>query len=526
MFDYALEAMQAQVRSKFGQELDKLWQKVIDYRDSELIDEPNYKIRYRKILDFFHQNVAKQFMDLVWKYTGLWIQKTVYTELWECGFCTAIYMNRPGTARSQAGEFQIENMLNGGFTGRYWNAMIPEEFSVEQLVKLATSYDKIKGIIKPDQKEEIRKMVMCQIGFDIRTGFLIEDFLPRNSGIKNFTAQEITALVLHELGHTLTLVEHAADMCALQSSYSYLTSAFKAKHGGSVDEAIKVGEFLTKAAKDKKLPEVSKQMAELTIKLEKNIRDAGSNADIEVKRKLIGGFFEVAFGLISDLFIVPAQMVFGSDTTTRFDPNEQKNKLADLPLNHRILTWQERKADEYAFTHGYGQEIVTSLDTLNRLFSRLGKTPEQIAKINEIDKLGKGIGFFDSLKIALYVPMCYNSYGNLIYPLGIDRFKELLTLSIQQLKANGADPEYIEKYVANIDTMLEKIKKPDQYDAAICRMIKRYQLFIELCSIPSLLSWLLNGRVKRELEVLLDDIQKLSGNLIAYYGIKLQQSAK
>ena len=47
MFTLALEAMQATAQSKFGRELDALWQSVIDYRDKEL-QQLDYRVRYKK----------------------------------------------------------------------------------------------------------------------------------------------------------------------------------------------------------------------------------------------------------------------------------------------------------------------------------------------------------------------------------------------------------------------------------------------------------------------------------------------
>ena len=55
MFKLALEAMQATAQSKFGRELDALWQSVIDYRDKEL-QQLDYRVRYKKAKEFFKKN--------------------------------------------------------------------------------------------------------------------------------------------------------------------------------------------------------------------------------------------------------------------------------------------------------------------------------------------------------------------------------------------------------------------------------------------------------------------------------------
>ena len=48
---------------------------------------------------------------------------------------------------------------------------------------------------------------------------------------------------------------------------------------------------------------------------------------------------------------------------------------------------------------------------------------------------------------------------------------------------------------------------------------------MEYISIPSIFDMLVHGKIKRELDILIDDLQVLTGNLIQYYGLKLQQIA-
>ena len=198
MFKAALEAMQVTAQSRFGKELDALWQSVIDYRDKELA-QLDYRVRYKKVKEFFHNNCAKKFMDLTWKYTGLWISECRYVELWDSGFCTWMSF---GSSGSGLGTLQIENVLNGGYTENYFHLKIPDELTAKDLVELASSYDKMTGCIKKEDRDKIKKMVSSVIGFDIRTGFLLEDFLPKGSGVNNFNS--ILSLILIHNKHIST----------------------------------------------------------------------------------------------------------------------------------------------------------------------------------------------------------------------------------------------------------------------------------------------------------------------------------
>ena len=523
MFNTSLEAMQVAVRSKLGAQLDALWQTVIDYRDHELADIDNYKVRYNKVRDFFHNNCAHKFMDIVWNMTGLWITDVKYVELFDSGFCTMIYI---GNNMDQVGTLQIENILNGDWTSRYWNARIPDDLTAEQLVKIANSYDLIKGSIKKEQRDEIKKLVRSRIGFDIRTGFLLEDFLPKNSGVSNFTAQEITAIILHELGHTLTLVEHAADMYARASTFNYLTTAFQAAHGGDASAAVSLVNEAAKALDSKGNKDAASKIRKLGERFNIDMVKAGSNADPKIKRKLVSGLIISIIYLISDALIAPFDFLFGNNVRFKYNASEQKRKYGDLPANGRLLTWQERKADEYAFTHGYGKDQVTALEKLGRLFNRLGRSESEIEKINSIETLGKDISFFDKMHLLLVAPMICGDYMQSLYPAGSQRFKELLNLTVQQLKANGANPEMVRKYMEDIEVIKDKIDHIEKSDLFLARMVKAYEVLNSYLSIPSFFDIIVHGRVRQELDRLIDELQDLSCNLIHFYGMKLQSLAK
>ena len=522
MFTLALEAMQAAVQSKFGKELDALWQSVIDYRDKELVNL-DYRIRYKKLKEFFHANCTKKFMDLTWKYTGLWISECRYVELWDSGFCTWMSF---GPSGSGIGTVQIENILNGGYTEKYWHMNIPDELSAKDLVTIASSYDKITGSIKKEDREKIKQMVQSVIGFDIRTGFLIEDFLPKGSGVNNFTAREITAIVLHEIGHTLTLVEHCADLYARSATFNYLSAAYMAAHETDYKGAVNLAKEAAAIMKLRDNEDAAKKVNSLATRFEADFAKAAAVGDPPTKRKLIGGLIMSVIYILFDAIAIPAQMIFGTGANAKYKASDQKKKFGDLRCNGRMVTWQERKADEYAFSHGYGSDQVNALHKLGQLFARIGKTEDEIEKINAMERLHKNISILDKMKLLVYAPIVCGDWGYSLYPAGCQRFKELMALSVQQLKANAADPELVRKYMEDIESIKEKIDNCNKYDEYMAKVIKGYETFNSYISIPGIFDCIVHGRVARELDNLLDDIQTLSNNMMHFYGMKLQALAQ
>ena len=522
MFTLALEAMQATAQSKFGRELDALWQSVIDYRDKEL-QQLDYRVRYKKVKEFFHQNITKKFMDLTWKHTGLWISECRYVELWDSGFCTWMSF---GSSGSGIGTLQIENVLNGGYTEKYWHMKIPDELSAKDLVTIASSYDAITGSIKKEDREKIKNMVQSVIGFDIRTGFLLEDFLPKGSGVSNFSAQEITAIVLHEIGHTLTLIEHCADLYARTSAFNYLSAAYMAAHDTDYKAAVNLTREAAAVVKMRGNADAASKISNLASKFEADFAKAGAAGDPPTKKKLIGGLIMSVMYILFDAILIPIEMLFGNSSKAKFKAADQKKKFGDLRGNGRMITWQERKADEYAFSHGYGAAQVNALYKLGQLFTRIGKSEEEIEKINSIERLHKNISLMDKFKILVYAPLVCGDWGYSLYPAGCQRFKELLNLSVQQLKANAADPELVRKYMEDIEIIQGKIDNCNKYDEYMAKVIRGYETFNSYISIPGIFDCIVHGRVARELDNLLDDIQRLGNNMIHFYGMKMQALAQ
>lgn len=522
------EAMQAQLHTKLGDTLDSLWQKVIDYRDQQLKDDTSYQSRKRKLTKFFLDNIASDFIKTVYKYTGLYIKTVKALDIFQTGsFCTWIFFGKKG---DQRGTVQIENMLNGGYLKRYWGTRLGSlnEFKAEELIKLASSYDAIHGCIKPEYRDEVVKVLHSNIGFDIVLAFMIEDCLPKNSGIKNYTARELTAIVLHEIGHTLTLLEHAGDMFAHTASFNYLFKTFADKNANNPGEVIKLAKMVATKAETTGNVTTAKQLTGVVNRFAADLSSAGASAKPETVNKLTAGLLDGVIALIGDLFLIPLNMMFGNAVTRKYAPlsAEQRKKFSDIPCNERLCTWQERKADEFAFSHGYGAELTEGLSKIGSFIRFLGTSEKEAERIRLANELGQNIGILEKFGLLCMAPHLCGNYSYTLYPAGTKRFKELLKITIQQLKANGAQPEYVAKYMADIDRILYQIDHCDKGDEFKARMVKGYELFNAYVSIPSWIDMLVHGHIRKEIETLVDELQDVGSNLIDYYGNKFIAASK
>lgn len=520
-FTPSCEAMKAVPSSKLGKELEAIWQEVIDYRDKEL-KEVGFNNRVNAIQKFFAQKTGKKFMDCVWRNTGLSIEAVFFKPHFETCFCTWMCYGK-GPDISFDGTFQIEGILNGQANSLVNDFMSSSEFSVDELIKIATSYDIEKGIIKPSMRNDMKKWIRCAMGFDISLGFLSVDYLAKNSGCEYLTARELTAIMLHEIGHNLTLVEHAADMFAHISSFNALRDAFlkRATPAQAVEFAKKIGALAVSKNYNKdgnNLLTVAKQAEADLNKAGKNIDQAGEKCFIV---SLIIGAFEILGTIIGTTLDVLI-----ADPGRAFLRTAQNKKVGDVIINDRMWTWQERKADEYAFTHGYGADQVTALEKIMKFYRLLGRDEKEIQEVMRAEYGAQDLSLFTKLHLSMLGGFIFGDPGYRLYPPGSERYKEILQLTIKELKANGASAAYVSKYVADIERIIREIDGMSKSDRYLEQAMARYKAFLKLVSVRSFFDWLVHGRVDVEIVECLDDIRKLNNNLITYFGFKFDQLAK
>lgn len=518
MVNYSCEAMSAVTESPLGKAIEGLMQEVIDYRDSLSIPKGNYNARSNLIQRFFAEKIAKRYIETVNKYTGLTIVQIFFKPHFKTCFCTWILFGKGSL--NWRGTEQITGILNGQ-ANKLVEGWYPGEFSVKELMILAKSYDVEKGIIKPEMRKEISKYVKCAMGFDIALGFLLEDYLPPNAGVKYLTAKELTAICLHEIGHNLTLVEHAADLYAHQSKFKALEAAFAKQ--ATTKTAIELAKAVAKEAKSNGYENESSMLLGAVNRLE---ADSGEVKGVnKAEKNIISATIGSAFFLLTKMFSDATTMVFGNPTN-EFNRLGQKMKLGDTVINERMWNWQERKADEYAFTHGYGAYQVSSLEKIGKLYGMRGMSSSDIEHLKLVESGKESMSLFLKLRLSFFADMIFQDPRFRSYPPGPERYREILKCTIRELKAHGADGDYVTKYMEDIESILKSLAEMRKTDIYMHESYLNHQLFYKYCTIRSFITWLVDGRVDTELAEVLNDIQELNNNLVTYYGFKFEQLSK
>ena len=252
-----------------------------------------------------------------------------------------------------------------------------------------------------------------------------------------------------------------------------------------------------------------------------------TNANERGRAAMAHGIFSASWSLLADIFTKTFDILL-CDPSAMFHrgADGKKVKYGDLPSNERMWTWQERKADEYAFTHGYGPEAVEGLTKMDKFYLMIGKSRKDIDAIRRIESDTSKLSLFSRLCISHAAHSLFGNFEFRVYPPGAERYKEILRLSIKELKAHGTSAEYVTKYMNDIERIARAINAQSAYDKYFDLQYKRYKVFTKILGVASFGRWLANGRVDAEVEEVLDDLQKVSNNMVSYFGYKLEQLAK
>lgn len=523
MVKISTESMNAVTGSKLGSDMEALWQEVIDYRDKNL-SNMSFDNKVKALETFFSKKIGKRFMDLVWKHTGLNIEAIFFKPHFETQFCTWMCYGKSDEL-TDAGTQQLEGILNAQANSLVNDWLSTHEFSVDDLMAIAKSFDVQRGIIKPEYRAKMKKWIRCAMGFDLSLGFLCKDYLPKNAGVEYLTARELTAIMLHEIGHNLTMVEHAADMYAHTSAFNAMRDVFT-KHA-TPQKAIELGKRVSEYAIKNGFVKDGQNFARAVQQAEKDVAAAGKHIHKEGSHGFIFSMIGSAFVLLADAVTRTMDVLVCDPTRMSYrGRSNQTKKLSDTVVNDRMLTWQERKADEFAMTHGYGADQVDALDKITRFYMLLGRSEEDIREVEAAERGNKNLSLFTRLSLSYYAHLVMGIPQYRLYPPGAERYREILQLTIKNLKIHGASAEYVSKYTADIERMINTIDKMSREEKYVDEQYQRYKMFLKFCSVRSFVNWLTNGNIEHDIAECIENIQKLNNNLITYFGYKFDQLAK
>lgn len=504
----AMEVMDFKTGTPLGKELDAIFQKVIDYRDS--FYEPNFIKKSSMVYDFFGKNGFQQMLDAIEKHTGYTI---VEAEAPEDGgmysFCTAYMVGTVGAK-------DIMSAISAG--GEYTKKQIDKKTKFKDLVKIAESFDPNTGTIYPKAREAMKDLVQVYLCFDFRLAFMMKDMLPPSEHARYLTAREITAIMLHEVGHTMTTIEHAADQYARLSMLDRTAMDF------SKDANIELQMEVMKYASEKvatgeiKLPLESKKAMDNCLKTYESLSE-------EEKRGMDPATLTaLAYVIVPLVFIVLGRLSTRASSAVSVKGN-QIDKYGDLPTTLNDFRKSEILSDQYATRNGYGKELVSSLDALQRACILLGYSEAAIVASGNASLLRK-LGYYIHTFLDLTTSIAWGDIGRTTYPDDVERWELVARECIVALKNTKNDPKLVEYYAKQYAEIKKIIDNAPRLTKWRLKVDNFWRLFNYYATFPGLKDMFVNGHITGELHRLFMQIDKLQANPLYYLSNVLNKQIK
>jgi len=501
----AMEAMDFKINTKFAQNFTALMQKMIDYRNN--LPPDAFAKRRETAFNYFASDIMDPMCKMIEDFCGYDLEEFATDTNGQYSFATAHIIGDEKAA--SPGQF-----IDAG-TSYFPSKKVTK---ADTLISIANSFNRAEGNLFPEAREQVKKYIRVALYFDFNMAFFAHEL----TGVMEFelTAREITAIILHEIGHIMRLVEHAADGYARLNAMKMACASFE--QSAPVAEKIILLEQITDKVKKGEMT-VDKEVMDAIQTVTQDATDIALS-DMNALTKILGPVLRAVFAPLNMFSVLPMVIAGTNIPKSRGKGSAQMFKYGDLPTSLRDVNRSEVQADQYANRHGYGADIVSALDKMDRIDLLFGYGEAAIVAskhASSIDKVAQMLAAFSEFMAAPIMAQ----YDNNVYPIGWLRFQKIQQDCIAAMKSGAANPQTVAYYVREYEKIQKIIVKRSLVNKWGEYGRKLYTTISYYVSLPGIASMIIDGRVTKELQTLLTQLDALNSNPLYYYGIKLKQLA-
>lgn len=427
----------------------------------------------------------------------------------------------------------------------------PDKQYLEDLNHLVDLLDFNKGKLKSNKYGKGNKHVIhVNIHFDMEFAFMAKYLFADRVDKEQVspTADEITAIMLHEIGHMMTLVEHSFDMFAtanrihenihivdsekLRNDPKYMDS-FIDEHKKILNKIKKVAVMLPNTQQNTKLSKNIKLISAAIDKLElmkitsndaasmqslisKLVAFVGIIVKIILTRCMIGLAIALSTILINYLCASLVNLANNRSIST-------SGKTTDRGSGYSQLFLIERWADDYAAHQGYGPELASALNKLEYAF-------KNYSMMFDDERLRHSTWFLSLCEIAskfLNLPsvLCAPPLLDNIYEDDVRRIERIREDTYAFFRNNtDVPPTIINAYLNKIDKLNEQIKKAEDaqfWSRGARETLSKIWFNLTPTGIYSLLN---DGNLQKDLDMLNNQVDAMRNNSLYYWSDKFKYS--
>lgn len=513
------EVISFQHKSQLFSDLTKLFQTVIDYRE-EL--HKKGKVTIVPVVKFFVSAIEKEMTASIHKHTGLDVAKVTYFKYPVANFgCELDLINMRTTI-----ETLVRYTGQEGYPSYVLKMLNGKPASYEDMIKISEAIDKDTGkFYLPPNILGKKDSIKLKLFIDLYTMFLAPETL--HASLEHLTAEECSAVILHEIGHEMTLLEHAADCYYIFQTWKETETKFM--KSASLKDKVAYLKYKAKKVLDDPSNE-DVQNNKLLIKVLKGIQKLpDDNAAIsKVKSELIvlsltiGIIAIIMIQALAELYTMPIIMIFQLFDIRNLGWNV---KYSDLATNAKMFSTMERYADEYVSRHGGGSHIasaLTKLEAASRHLPMTGgvKSTEAFRNSYTYAKLMK---FVSKMHLMTHPENEYHS----IRETRLNRVIRLRQNTVHALKDANLPDEIVEHYVKEFDDLTEEIKKSKNELGLAGKAVRSvFEILSALTDGATIIDILFDGGFRKKYAHLVEVVEELQSSTLYIQAAKLNQLSK
>lgn len=492
-------------KSKLGLAIESELQKLLDFKEENSGNPKKVRLVNKMMKDTVAPAILKHIRD----YTGIPIRKMVLSSSPDGMFAVSL------AGAKSTKQDMVETIMNVADGISNENMARPK---TAKALRDAFESPVLKNI-KVDPKK-VAEFFDFDFYFDVHMHFLSKETV-HMSGIDH-TAAEVTAGFLHETGHVFSMLRnsyaHYARATFLQSSFQYFE-----EHGSTAEKL----EFLASAPAPKNAPKpindlfgLVKTTAEKIQSLEKE----GDGEELRVSKfiKICEILWQLYLTFVLQWIVFFGSALFDTASLLLLKDTEirSKKKRGDVMTTQHNFMKNEREADEYCQTHGYGGENASGLIKCYTNWRLGGFNSKATRNSNAV------IFMIDLENIFMALLGVSHSIVT-VYEGRVERLQRIKQNMIKQLK--GLPPGQIDQVVEQIESLQRDTTAYIKHKGVdkICRWAETaYTTIHSIANPASLADALLTAKLTNDYKKLFDFLDELRGNNLYYRSAKLDQLSR
>ncbi len=460
------EAINFQPNSQFPKELVRLFQQVFDkvkqYEEehtTKSADEIFQKHKYLK--DVIEKEVGTDLLKCIEKYTGFKVREITSCLPENLNSTFDVHVQIHNTTESF--EELCETISASSGYGKP-STSIGESKIIKEITDINRSLDKVKGTISRGSKWNVT--INIPVGL-----FVVKDILNLKADECQMSAENMAAVLLHEIGHIFAWVECLGDiayMCYYGNNILRdINAAFDTNPSVAIDDSVKfINDALPNvknAAHLKLFQNATKILNRIKMKIEDTTDEERSGTyKFNVLKFVASQIVTIVIGIIvlSTVIIFPRQ------------PIQELFRLMALPsneLSHDYVTEKntnmfERLADEFVSRYGMSKALNDGLIRLHKLIRNVQLSGYSIPIYNKTIRdfmVIRALVFLTAMPFNIYNYLARIKNDGLIsgYEHDYTRLYRNINNMHDLLKNNKLDRKIRDELLHDIEEMTDQLKR-------------------------------------------------------------------